>query len=158
MELLTAESESESESESEVLVRFRVSSTQLAVPAICVDEIVTLETPTVVPGVPRHVAGIVAVRGDAVPLLDLAELLGLGEAEQLEDRDPRVLVVRGGPYRVGLICDLVAGVAAVASARLASAETVQPPELRRFAEAQIDLGAGVAVLLDVARMLEAARA
>ena len=153
--------------ESETVVRFWVSSTQLAVPAASVDEIVSLEAPTLVPGVPRHVAGIVAVRGDAVPLLDLGALLGLGAAGPgaasvpsglSEDRDPRVLVVRGGPYRVGLICDLVSSVAAVALARMTSAETIQPPELRRFAEARVDLGDGMAVLLDLPRMLEAARA
>lgn len=148
--------------ESETVVRFWVAGTQLAVPAASVDEIVTLETPTLVPGVPRHVAGIVAVRGEAVPLLDVGVLLGLSsaavQASEFEDRDPRVIVVRGGPYRVGLICELVSSVAAIARARLTSAETVQPPELRRFAEARVDLGDGMAVLLDLPSMLEAARA
>lgn len=150
------------ERESETVVRFWVAGAQLAVPAANVDEIVALEAPTLVPGVPRHVAGIVAVRGEAVPLLDVGVLLGLGSAAassaMFEDRDPRVLVVRGGLYRVGLICELVSSVAGVARARLSSPETVQPPELRRFAEARVDLGDGMAVLLDLPAMLEAARA
>ncbi|UJR80101.1 chemotaxis protein CheW [Sandaracinus amylolyticus] len=140
------------------VVRFRVASAQLAIAAEHVDEIVPCETPTIVPGVPAHVAGIVAVRGDAVPLLDLRIFLGLGDAVRSEDREPRVLVVRAAGYRVGLICDLVVGIRAIGDERFGPPASVQPPELREHARAQLDLGDSIAVVLDLERMLEAARA
>lgn len=142
----------------EPLLCFRVALAQLAVAAEHVDEIVSCDAPTALPGVPPHVAGIVAVRGEPVPLLDLRVFFGLGRAERLEDREPRVLVVRAGPYRVGLVCDLVSGIRPVDEESFGAAEGVQPPALREHARAQVDVGGSLAVVLDLPRVLEAARA
>lgn len=141
------------------LLRFRVGATQLAIPVRLVEEIAPLGARTVVPGVPRHIPGIIAVRGDAVPLLDLAIFVGLPPAEERnDDREARVLVVRGERHRVGLLCDSVMGVAVISTPRLEPPAAIQPPALREHATAQLDLGDGVAAVIDLDRLLEAARA
>lgn len=140
------------------LVRFRVSTAELAVPAANVEEIVERTATTPIPGVPSHIPGIVALRGEAVPLLDVGAFLGLPASEGVEDRRARVLVVHVEPYRVGLVCDVVTGVAAVARSALESPRASQPASLRELSTAEIDLGHAVAAVLDLRRLLETARA
>lgn len=140
------------------LLRFRVAGAQLAIPVVAVEEIVDHGALTAIPGVPSHIPGIVAVRGEAVPLLDLEAFFGLPPGEKVEDRSARVLVVRVEPYRVGLLCDVVAGVAVIAPPALETPRACQPPALRDFAAAELDLGDAVAAVIDLRRLLEAARA
>jgi purine-binding chemotaxis protein CheW len=145
-------------SEAITLLRFRVGAAELAVPASFVEEIVDRGPLTAVPGVPAHIPGILGVRGEAVPILDLHRFLGLSGGLDDEERPPRVLVVRFGRYRVGLLCDRVAGVAVFDESQLESPHAAQPPPLRSYARAEIDVGSSIAALLDLPRLLEAARA
>jgi chemotaxis signal transduction protein len=140
------------------LLRFRVSGAELAVSAGEVDEIVELSVTTSVPGVSPHVPGLLAVRGEPLPLLDLAAFLGLPAQARAQDRDPRVLVARVLPFRVGLLADSIAGIASVTRAQLAAPAILRPEALRRFARAELDLGDRVVAVLDLGRLLEAARA
>jgi len=158
VDLGSASREGPSQDASVHLLRFRVAGAQLAIPVRVVEEIVDRGALTTIPGVPPHIRGIVAVRGEAIPLLDLEAFLGLAPSERAEDRSARVLVVRVEPYRVGLLCDVVAGVAAVAPSALEPPRASQPPALRDFAAAELDLGYAVAAVLDLRRLLEAARA
>jgi purine-binding chemotaxis protein CheW len=140
------------------LVRFRVGNAELAVPTSCVEEIVDRGPLTAVPGVPSHIPGLLGVRGEAVPILDLQRFLGLSDEDGDEERVARVLVVQHDRYRVGLLCDRVAGVSVCDESQLETPRVAQPPSLRSYAQAEIDMGTSIAALLDVARLLEAARA
>ena len=140
------------------LLRFRVSGAELAVAASEVEEIVELSATTSVPGVARHVPGLLAVRGEPLPLLDLATFLGLPAQARAEDREPRVLVARAAPFRVGVLADSIAGIAAVTNERLGQPNIIRPERLRQFARAELDVGDSIVAVLDLPRLLEAARA
>ena len=62
----------------------------------------------VVPGAPEYVAGMSIVRGEALPVVALARLFG-GE----DDAAGRLVVLRHGKRRVGLLVDDVVGVRAL---------------------------------------------
>ncbi|MBZ0117779.1 MAG: chemotaxis protein CheW [Sandaracinaceae bacterium] len=145
-------------SDEQSLMRFRVRSVELAIEAGVVEEVVEQSSLTLVPGVPSHIPGVVAVRGEAVPLLDLGAFLGL-EATGTDDvRESRVLLVRVTPYRVGLLCDAVLGIVTFDSAQHAPPASLQPAALRGYSSAELDLGGAVGALLDLPSLLEAARA
>lgn len=140
------------------LLRFRVSGAELAVVAREIEEIVELSVTTSVPGVSPHVPGLLAVRGEPLPLLDLAAFLGLPAEARAEDRDPRVLVARVLPFRVGVLADSITGITGVTEDQLAPPTILRPELLRQFARAELDMGDRVVALLDLGRLLEAARA
>lgn len=84
-------------------VVFRVGETDYAVPA---GEVVMMETwggATPVPGAPRHVAGLVQVRGEVVPVVDMRVRFGLPPVEA--SLDTRVLVICDEARKVGLKVD-----------------------------------------------------
>lgn len=155
-----------SESQRTLLV-FRVGDAWLGVDAHAVAEIAERGETTTLPRLPRHVPGLIFLRGNAVPLLDLAAFLGLdtesetggsGNAEANDDdpRPSRVVVVESGGMRVGLLSSRVHGLDTPA------AETLMPPDalgarLRPFCSAQCDHHLGLLAILDLSRLLDAAR-
>jgi purine-binding chemotaxis protein CheW len=138
------------------LVFFRVHDAELAVAATDVEEIVGLGALTPLPGVPAHVAGVQALRGQALPVLDLAAYLSLTGA--VPESPPRLLVANVPPYRVGLIAHRVLGIGGIDETLLAELELLRPERLRAAARAALDRGDRVAALLELHRLLEAARA
>lgn len=82
-------------------VVFRVGEAWMAIPVSEVRHVERLRELTLVPGAPPFVRGMMISRGEAVPVVDLAERLGLGAS----DMDPRtrVLVVQAGDQGVGLL-------------------------------------------------------
>jgi purine-binding chemotaxis protein CheW len=124
----------------------RCGSTRCALPAASVVE--TMRPLPIEPlaGAPAGVRGVSRVRGEAVPVVDLGAAFGSPAA----DRD-RMLLVRAGARRVGVLVDDVEGVR-----RLGQAEqTALPPLLSHAA----DWGASGLAVLDQALLvtLSAAR-
>jgi purine-binding chemotaxis protein CheW len=77
-----------------------------------VQEVVGYRTPTRVFHAPKALAGVTNLRGEVLPVIDLAALLD-GDAEpRAEPAEPRVVVVReraGAKRRVGLKVDALLG-------------------------------------------------
>lgn len=70
-------------------------------PPESVHEVVELETTMPLPGAPRHVLGLISLRGDLLPFLSLPGLLGFADV----DRPPDSLVVlthRGGCFAIAV--------------------------------------------------------
>jgi chemotaxis signal transduction protein len=79
-------------------VRVRVGREQYALDVAHVSEVDELGETTPVPGAPRGVSGVRNVRGQVVPVIDLATMLGIaGEA-----RAERVVIAEDGPRRAAL--------------------------------------------------------
>jgi purine-binding chemotaxis protein CheW len=88
----------------------RVGSRLCALP---LDHVVETMRPLPVeplPGVPRFIRGVSVIRGDTVPVVDAAALLG---AEESHRHPTRLVTVRIGDRRVALAVDAVLGVQAI---------------------------------------------
>lgn len=145
-----------SSEETRAILRFRVMRVELALFADQVEEVTEPAEITPIPCAPPHVPGVVPVRGEALPLFDLALFLGLsGDGA---DGMPRMLIVRSAAYRVGVLCDHVLGVTAVAAAAIQEARVCGPPSLRRYALGEVELRGGVTPVLDLEALLAAGRA
>ncbi|HYQ01845.1 MAG TPA: chemotaxis protein CheW [Polyangiaceae bacterium] len=70
-----------------------------------VGEVVTIEDKIPVPLAPPAVRGIFNLRGEPVPLVSFAELLGIGEHERRAGKETTAIVLRSGELVVGLIAD-----------------------------------------------------
>ncbi len=89
------------------LLPLLVRTDWLAVPASCVLEIVQLEGVFSFPLAPPWITGLVALRGQVIPLLDLGVFLDLPGAQGV---DERLVVVSSGGMTVGLPVARVRGV------------------------------------------------
>lgn len=69
-----------------------------------VEEVVTRRTIQPLPDMPPHLLGVLMLRGDMVPVMDVAPALGLAREGA---RTPPVLVVTMGEGRVGVAVDAV---------------------------------------------------
>lgn len=88
---------------SDLHVLFRVGDGEYAVPADRVMVMESFEGATRVPGTPPWVAGLVQIRGEVVPVVDLRARFGLPPGER--SLDNRVVVVKEADRSVGLLVD-----------------------------------------------------
>ncbi len=77
-----------------------VRGERYAFPVQAVREVARALEVTPVPGAPPAVRGVHSLRGEVLPVLELATLLGLGGGEA-----DRVVVVEDGGRRAGLVVD-----------------------------------------------------
>jgi len=85
------------------LVCFEVRGQELALPIASVRETLPIQPITRVVLTPPALAGVFSLRGDIVPAIDLAVLLGLPPSE-IHD-DSRIVVIESGHGAAGIIVD-----------------------------------------------------
>jgi len=100
-------------SEEERCVIVRVGEERYAFPIRQVREVVSTPSLTFVPRSPRHVAGVMNLRGQVLPVVDLRKRLNLPEEEK---RERKVVVADWKGEVVGLLVDEVEAVGEVAAA------------------------------------------
>src|SRR5215208_5122775 len=136
---------------------FTISGTDYGLPILAVKEILQHEETTSVPGAPASIRGVINVRGQVVPVLDLAVKFGRGET--VPSKRTCILVVEAstGSERitVGVLADAVNEVL-----DLPANEIEPPPSFGT--NVRIDyltgmgkVGKGFVLLLDVDRVLTA---
>lgn len=103
-------------------VMFQVGGTEYVVPAADVMQMESFSGATEVPGAPPHVAGVVQLRGEVLPVLDVRARFGL--APQDRSPDARIIVVQRQERRVALLVDRAREVI-----DLRAEEFREPPEL-----------------------------
>lgn len=87
------------------LVTFRLGAEIYGLPVGPIEQIVPMVTITPLPEIGDPVTGVINVRGEAVPVVDLRRHVGLGEAAFLLHTP--IVLARIGPGSVGLIVDEV---------------------------------------------------
>ncbi|HKB51971.1 MAG TPA: chemotaxis protein CheW [Solirubrobacterales bacterium] len=85
-----------------VHVRVRVAGEHYALPVEQVLEVADLGEIAPVPGSPPEIAGVRNLRGQVIPVIGLATMLGLSG-----DEPSRVVVAESGELRAGLVVDEV---------------------------------------------------
>ena len=126
-------------------VRVRVGGEEYALPVEDVLEIAEYGPVAPVPGAAAAVIGVRNLRGQVLPIVDLASVFGLSRSEAPE----RIVVTDEGGRTAGLAVDSVVGVEPLPDAR----EEAESPHLRGAALAD---GALVG-LVDVASVLDASQ-
>ncbi len=130
----------------QVHVRVQVAGEEYALPVDVVLEVVEIGDVTPVPGATRSAVGVRNLRGQVLPVFDLASVLGL----RADGQPTRVVVTDDGERRLGLAVDHVVDVAALPGA----GEAVESPFLTG---AVLDDGAFVG-MLDLAAVMQALEA
>jgi purine-binding chemotaxis protein CheW len=116
-----------------------------------VTEIIGIQQITTLPGVPPYIKGIINLRGEIVPVMDVRLRFGL---EELEYNDRTcVIIARFGEINIGLIVDCVTEVLTIRESCV-----VSPPEINKtsnkFIKGIAKFDKRIILLLDYERILD----
>jgi purine-binding chemotaxis protein CheW len=132
----------------------RLLGARYAFEAPLVTEVVRLGPLTRLPAAPSFLPGVFTHRGEVLPVLDIGQLVGQGAIPIRPST--RAAIIHSGPWKVAVISEGVEGLIALPR------RAIEPPPAESVGMAEFLSGVGrdrhgTIALLDLARLVEAAR-
>lgn len=109
------------------LVCFRVYQEDYGIDIAYVSDIYPLEQITQIPKAPDFIEGVINLRGEIIPIIDLRKRFGFPQREKTK-KDNRIIVIEIDSKNVGFIVDAVTEVQRISVQRI-----ISPPELIKSA-------------------------
>ncbi|HTJ26124.1 MAG TPA: chemotaxis protein CheW [Candidatus Limnocylindria bacterium] len=136
------------------VVSFKLGSEEYGVDIAQVQEINRMVAITHVPRAPQFMEGVINLRGQLIPIIDLRARFGMPRAEHT--KNTRIVVTEIGAKRVGMVVDSVSEVL-----RLATEHIEDAPEMITGVDTEYIRGVGkiedrLIILLDLARIISGA--
>ena len=157
---VAAEVAQHAESEEEVRVcLFSIGGDYYAVTVDILAEIIIPQKIFPVPTTPAHVVGVINLRGNIVPIVDIRSVLSL----EPRTGTPQVAIIRQSQTIIGIVVDAVSEVVAVPVSSILplpaeiAAQEAGAKARSRYLQAVIQRSSGVAAMLNIERLLEAVR-
>ena len=138
------------------LISFRIGEQEFCVDIMAVREIRGWTPATPVPHSPQFVRGVINLRGAVLPVIDLADRLGLGVA--VESARHVIIVVQIGARIVGLLVDAVCDILSTADHVLQRTPDLTGDQMQNFVRGLIALEGRMISLIDLNLVLEQAQA
>lgn len=104
------------------VVAFKLGKEEYAVDILSVQEINKLSRITRVPRAPGYVEGVINLRGNIIPVLNLHQRFGLGLQEMTEDT--RIIVFEHNDIKAGIVVDQVTEVSRIRATDIEEASGV----------------------------------
>lgn len=130
---------------------FALGEEEYGIPIRSVTEIIGIQRITHVPDMPPHIRGIINLRGQVIPVMDVRVRFGL--PPQTYHERTCVVVVDVAGTAVGLIVDAVSEVLGIPEGDVMPAPQVKRSDAARYIEGIGKVGEAVKILLDVERLL-----
>lgn len=137
------------------LISFRVADQEYCVDIMSVREIRGWTPATSLPASPSYVLGVINLRGTVLPVVDLAERLGLPRNEPSERHVIVVVWIDG--QLVGLLVDAVCDILAVSRDMLQPTPDLAARDVQAFVEALIHIDERMIGLIDLDHVLPASQ-
>lgn len=134
------------------LVVVRLDRECYGIPIEHVHEIVRMQPVTRIPRAPTFVEGVINLRGQVIPVVDLRRRFGLPEVGG--DGAERIVVVEMDGARVGVVVDAVLEVLRVPESTVVPPEELLATSQVRFLQGVAKQGESLILLLDLARVLD----
>ncbi|MER8856997.1 chemotaxis protein CheW [Mesorhizobium sp. M0757] len=127
------------------LLAFQLGAGEFALPIEAVEEVALVpESVTRVPKTPKFLEGVINLRGEVLPVIDQRKRFDM---PPLENRGrTRLIVVKSGSHRAGIIVDSVSEVLGVDASALARAPDLAG-ETTRLIQSIVSLDEGVRILM-----------
>ena len=116
-----------------------------------VQEIRTYEAPTRIASTPAFIKGVINLRGNIVPIIDLRVKFGL--AEQGINTQTVVIVLNIAKRTVGVVVDGVSDVIAVGAADIKPAPELASGLDTRYIQGLASIGGQMMILVDIERLM-----
>ena len=133
------------------LVVFKLGNEEYCVDIQQVREIIKVVDVTRVPKAPDFIEGVINLRGQITPVLDLRKRLDLPESERGEDT--RIIVIELGKNVVGMVVDSVMEVCRLPEKSIDPTPTISTEVGAEFIKGVGKLGDRLLILLDLGRVL-----
>lgn len=130
---------------------FRVGEEDYGIEIVYVTEIVGMQNITEVPDMPEFVKGVINLRGQVIPVIDVRTCFKL-KSRDYDDRTC-VVVVNIGKNAIGLIVDTVNEVINIAEDQVSLPPKMQGSASGHYIQGLGKVGDQVKILLDVQKLL-----
>ena len=130
---------------------FVLGDAQYCIDILKVQEIRTYEAPTRIASTPAFIKGVINLRGNIVPIIDLRVKFGL--AEQGINTQTVVIVLNIAKRTVGVVVDGVSDVIAVSAADIKPAPELAGGLDTRFIQGLVTIGGQMMILVDIERLM-----
>ena len=136
------------------LVGFIIGRDRFALDILMVQEIIRTPVITNLPNSPVFIEGVINLRGNIIPVIDLRKRLNLPDSEDKKTADSRIIIVNVDTRVTGFIVDSVSEILKVQS------DTIEPaPDIvtagmdSQYIEGVCDIHGELVTLLDFSRIL-----
>jgi purine-binding chemotaxis protein CheW len=150
------ETQIESTAQTVLLATFYVRDALCALDASGVQEVIRVDSVTLVRHAPPEVTGVINLRGKIVTLLDLGTILGFGKSELT--RESRVFIIEDRNEFIGVLVDRVSEVIEVEPGQGESLPVNLPASQARFFQGVRRAGGHVVAILNTSEVLNESRA
>jgi purine-binding chemotaxis protein CheW len=134
------------------VVAFRLGKEEYAVDILHVQEIVRLLSITRVPRSARHIEGVVNLRGNIVPIINLHKRFNIASAGEEEDK--RIVVFQYDDLKAGIIVDEVSEVLALNNNEIEETDKVYSSMSSDFIKGIARVDDRLFLLLDLQKIIE----
>ncbi len=133
------------------VLTFRLGHEEYGISLLCVQEIRSYQAPTRLAGADEHLLGVIDLRGEVVPLIDMRRRFGL---PTMAFNDLTVIIVISlGDRRVGVVADQVNDVVALLPEQVRAMPALRASADQRHLVAIGSVGTRMLVLLDIEALL-----
>ena len=119
-----------------------------------VQEIIKYQPVTYIPRCPAYIKGVISLRGEIVPVLDLQGRLGLEDASPR--REPMIVVVRHQDEGAGFLVESITGVVKVDEKSLEPPPEIVAPDRAEFLKGVVHHQERLLAVLNIDRLLDIA--
>ena len=135
---------------------FLMGADTYAIPVEALTEIIIPQKIFPIPTTPAYVAGIINLRGNIIPIVDIRPVLALSQ----EAASGQIAILRYNQMPIGIVVDAVVEIASVPRNKIVEVpaeHALQHPgkERNRFVKSIIHREGGIAALLDIDKVLDA---
>ncbi len=134
------------------LCLFSIGEELYALPIEALTEIIIAQRIFPVPTTPAHVLGIINLRGNIVPIIDIRFALSLPQ----QSKPDQIIIVKHGPVLLGIIVDNVTEVASVPESNFLPLPSDSTGRTRYF-KSMVQREGGAAGLLDIDYLFSAVK-
>lgn len=134
-------------------VIFAIGREQYGVGISSVREVVPWSEPTPLPQAPPLVEGVINLRGEVFPVVDLARRFGRPAGERKVDSRIMIVDLPGEAGRVGLVVDQVLEVLQIEGAQIAPPSPVVQSDREHLVQGVAKVGERLIILVDLAEVV-----
>lgn len=145
------EAEEENKATSNMYLTFKLGSEDYGVGISYVTEIVGLQNITEIPDMPSYVKGVVNLRGQVIPVIDVRLRFHMQPKEY--DARTCIVVINIAAIQIGLIVDTVNEVRTIDPSLISPPPRVAAAESARYIKGLGKVGDQVKILLDARKLL-----
>jgi purine-binding chemotaxis protein CheW len=144
--------EEQIEEKLEKYVLFDLEGETYCLPILKIQEIIANHELTLLPNLPEFYHGVISLRGEAIPVINLRKRFGLTKRER--DTATRVIIIDLEPTPIGIQVDSVGRVASVARSAIDSPPAISGGQKTPFVEGVCELTEGkFTILLNMEEIL-----